>query len=445
MEQIYKDTLLTPKQTILFKAVLDNDFKIRTDNELTEFYAMGGFGSGKSRIIAKLVNDICLTYSNAHGAYIRGTFPELQDSVIPQYQSYFPPQENNYKYLQSARTAEYINGTRLDFRAFDKDIKILSNEYDFIAFSQIEELPEELFLQSLGRNRRKIGGLPKNLLLAEGNPSSGWIKKRLKDTPLRPNMFLIEFRTKDNTFLPEGYEANLRANYPEFWIRRYLDGEWSNLDEAVFHEFRENVHIIEPIDFEYLKGFKQRQGLDYGWVNPTAIIWGCVDYDGNLIIYDEWYGTQKTPQEIVKASQKFGAFVIIADYSIKRPDRDGRSLWYDLTAAGLSLIESNKQELENITLVNTLFKTGRIKITRNCVNLINEIRNYKWKRLKLGEEKNRPEEPVQKDNHGVDALLYLAADLEELKTEHPSVQEFKKSLAYAVQQKNQQVEMGDMS
>jgi hypothetical protein len=284
----------------------------------------------------------------------------------------------------------------------------------------MEEIPEELFLQALGRNRRRVGGMPKNLVFGEGNPASGWVKRKLKDTPLPPEVFLVEARTRDNPFLPPEYEINLRKNYPSFWIARYLDGEWTNLDEAVFSEWREQEHIIFPLDLSFIKSWKKRNGLDYGWVNPTAQVWGCVDYDSNLTIYDEWGGVMQTPDEIYQASTRheamFGKIVTVADYSIKKADRDGRSLWQDLSDSGLNLQESNKQELENIVLVNTLLKTGRLKITKNCVNLIREIQNYKWKKMKLGEEKNHSEQTVDKDNHYIDAMLYLVASLEELKT-----------------------------
>ena len=420
---------LTHKQAEYHSALFDKSGLIRTDNQYNEFDYFGGIGSGKSRIEMTCIDQINRMYPGAHGIMIRETYPELRDSVIPQYNTYF--KQSGYRYLQSDRTCVYTNGSRLDFRAFDKDTKILSNEYDYIAFCQMEEIKEDLFLQALGRNRRKSGGLPKNIVLGEGNPAAGWVKRRLKDTPLPPEIFLVEARTRDNPFLPPEYEINLRKNYPAFWIARYLDGEWSNLDEAVFSEFRAYRDIIDPVDSKFFERFKKRAGLDYGWVNPSAVVWGHVDYDSNLVLFDEWGGVQQTAKDISENAQKWGKIVIVADYSIKRPDRDGRSLWDDLVHSGLLLQESNKQELENITLVNTLFKTGRLKITKNCTSLINEIQNYKWKKLKLGEDKNRPEEPVQKDNHYIDAMLYLIASLEEMKTiDYAKIKSEKQTIQY---------------
>ena len=412
MENI--EVCLTLKQAAYHYALFDKNGLIREDSPYREFHYFGGFGSGKSRIEMISVDQICRKYKNAHGVFIRNTFPELHDSVIPQYHANF--QHNGYVYHQSDRSCLYANGTRLDFRAFDRDTKILSNEYDFIAFCQLEEIPEELFLQSLGRNRRRIGGLPRNIILGEGNPSSGWVKTRLKDNPLPPEIYLIEARTRDNPYLPKDYEENMRKNYPDFWVARYLDGEWSNVDEAVFSEFREHEHIIEPVSSEFDKNFKKRAGFDYGWRNPAALVWGYIDYDGVLTVYDEWGGIEKPPNEIAKEAERHGRQVIVCDYSIKKPDRDGRSLWQDLEQSGLMLLESNKQELENIVLVNSLLKTGRLRITRNCVELIREVKNYKWKKMKLGAEQNHYEEPIQKDNHYIDALLYLVASLEEMKS-----------------------------
>lgn len=408
---------LTTKQTVFIDALFFDDCKnIRTDNEYTEFYSVGGFGSGKSRIVYTATDWICENYKNCHGVFIRETFPELKDSVIPQFMSYFPEDRHKYKFYESDRIAEFKNGTRLDFRAFDKDSKILSNEYDFIVYSQIEEIKEELFLAALGRNRRRIGGLPKNIILGEGNPAANWVKTRLKDK--KPsNVFVVESKTRDNPNLPKGYEENLRKNYPKFWIDRYLDGEWSNLEELVFSEFKESENVCEIVDPQTIHSdYIRRNGLDWGWVNPSANLWGYVDYDGILTIYDEYYQNKTLPEDVAKECLKHGKIWTVADHAMKGlkmpvKEFEDRTVWSELERFGMNLIPCNKEELSNIVLVNTLFKAKKIKITRNCVNLIREIKNWKWKRIKLGADKNQFEEPVDKDNHACDALDYMVAEL----------------------------------
>jgi phage terminase large subunit len=429
---------LTLKQDEFLSQLFDLDLleksgelKIRNDNQFTEFYSFGGFGSGKSYAVYMAVHWIMLNYPNCHGVYVRATYPELKDSVIKQFQDLFPSEEHQYIYKSTERCCVYNNGSLLDFRSFDVDTKILSNQYDFIAYSQLEEVKEELFLQSLGRNRRQDGGLPKNIILGEGNPASGWAKRYLKDKK-RADVLLVESKTSDNAEnLPTNYEKKLRETYPDYWVSRYVDGEWNSLDEMVYSEFREKEHLINPIPFENIKAFEVYQGFDYGWVNPSGLLWAYVDYDGVITIFDEWKDNKKTCPEIKKISDRYGKFPVIADYSIKAPDRDGRSVWMDLQDEGMDLIECNKQELQSITLINSLLKQKRLFITKNCTQLKEEIENYKWKKIKLGQEKNAEEKPIQVNNHLIDSMNYLISYIEGLRTDNPEEARYKKSLEYA--------------
>jgi PBSX family phage terminase large subunit len=440
-----KDGKWNLPQVEYFNALFNTDLSLKC--EYDELAYFGAFRCGKSFSQQLAVYLICSKYNKVRCTYVRDTYDELESSVIEQFNQDFQ-QFGNYTYLKSNRTATF-KGTDsiIYFRAFNYDTDILSSERDLIAACQVEDIPEELFLQFFGRLSGKA--LTRPLLLTEGNPASNYVKRRYKDVSIQElqekRIFYTQGRTQDNPHITPEYIERIRANYPAFWIARYLDSEWTNLDELVFSEYRELNNLIEPIDPKKAESFKRRISLDYGWINPTAILWGYVDYDGVLTIYDEWFGVKTIPVDIARNANKHGKILCVADYSIKSAGDDGVSTWQKLQDAGMSLVESNKDELANIVLVNTLLKTGRIKITKNCVNLIHEMINYKWKKRKLGQDKNAPEETVDKDNHGCDALLYMVADLDELKTEHPYVQEFKQTIAHQVFKQNQDVALGNLS
>lgn len=76
---------------------------------------------------------------------------------------------------------------------------------------------------------------------------------------------------------------------------------------------------------------------------------------------------------------------------------------------GLYFYPANNDVLSGINRVAEYFKSKRLFIFKNCVNLINEINQYKWQRLKPGEEKNQPDKPVKHMDHAVDVLRYLIA------------------------------------
>ena len=417
------------KQKQYFETLFDKSWKLK--NEYDEFSYFGAFRCGKSFSQQLSVYLICCAYSNTKAVYVRDTYDQLKDSVIKQFNDLFA-EWGEYEYYESAREARFKNGSVLKFRTFEKDTGILSAEYDLIAVCQAEDLNYELFLQLIGRASGKVLG-EKGIILVEGNPAAGWVKERYKDqieAVLKDKrIFFLEGKTEDNPHITKEYIKSLIDNYPKFWLDRYLYGLWDNRDELVLSEFNENENLIDVIDPKIIhKDYIRRNGFDYGWENPTANIWGYVDYDGFLTIYDEYYANHTLSIDIAKATfrhdyeevngilQKVRSILTAADHSmkgIKRPVKDDeiRTVWTELEDAGMKLLPCNKEELSNIVLTNTLFKTKKIRITKNCVNLIREIKNWKWKRIKLGQDKNQFEEPTDKDNHGCDALNYLVAEL----------------------------------
>ena len=418
------------KQADYLTALFNPDFTIRTDNNFNEFAFFGGFRSGKSFCEQFSVWQICLKYPNTRALYVRDTYAQLQDSVIQQFRNDFE-RYGQFIYKLSDRECHFKNGSIIKFRAFDRDTNILSAEYDLIAVCQAEDIKQELFLQLFGR--LSGNNLPKRLLLTEGNPANTFVKTRYKDASIaeliQKKIFFVEAPTADNAKnLDADYMQRLKDTYPANWFNRYVLGGWEQIDEMVFSEFREADHFIIPSLPS--KSEEKAIGGDYGYRTPSAFVWVYKDYDGNYIVYDEWGGTEKTPEELAEANKKHGQLITVMDYSIKRPGSHGKSLWDKLVEYGLILFESNKDELRNILVVNTLFKQGKLKIGKNCPELKKEILNYKWKRLKLGAESNLPEQAVDKDNHYIDALLYVIAFMEDQDSIKPQAVPYEQTIEY---------------
>jgi PBSX family phage terminase large subunit len=431
-----KTITFNESQLKVFNALFNDDGTIK-DSDIREISFFGAVRCGKSFLFQLIGWLLACRYPNARILWVRDTYGQLKDSVIKQFNDDFG-RYGAFEYKKTEREAVFGNGSIIKFRAFDVDgLGILSSEYDMIVFCQAEDISIDWFLLALSRLSGR--NLTRPLMFCEGNPANTWPKHRYKDqTPEQLKelgILFVEAETSDNQKnLPSDYIEFLKKNYPEAWFNRYVLGGWEQIDEMVFSEFREKDHVIPP--HQVPATAKKRQGMDYGWRNPTAILWGYIDYDGILRIYATDGGSELTAPEIAKKALALGKQAIVCDYSIKRPDRDGRSLWDDLVKAGLWLQESNKQELANIQLANQLLKTGRLQIMSNCTELIKEMKNYKWKRLKVGKESNLPEETIDKDNHYIDALLYLIASLEELKIESPEQKAFKQTMQYAIIKKS---------
>lgn len=404
---------LNPAQAEMANQILNEDLSLK-DNDIKQFIFMGGFRSGKSFLFQFITFLLCLKYPGLRVIYVRKTYDQLKDSVIKQFRDDFE-KYSQFNYVESSkegsRIAKFNNGSSIVFRAFDHDTNILSAEYDLACVCQIEDIQEELYKQLFGRLSGSV--MPKAFLMAEGNPKGNWVKRTFYDLSdeekEEKHIFFLNSPTTANLDnLPEDYLQTLKSQYSERDFKRWAMGDWQNLYGLVFSEFSESVNVIPPIRFSDIgSGEKILIGGDYGWRNPSAFLWGVKTYDDDIIIFDEFYKSECLPEELARENKRYGTFTTVMDFAIKRPDRDGKSLWDSLVKLGLRLVESNKDEMNNIVTVNSLFKQRRLFICSNCVNLIWEIKNYKFKEQRMGAESNLDETPIDKDNHAIDALLYL--------------------------------------
>ena len=408
------DTIVfNPAQCQMVNQILNEDLSLK-DNDIKQYVFMGGFRSGKSFLFQFITFLLCCKYPGLRVIYVRKTYDQLKDSVIKQFRKDFE-KYGQFTYVESSkegsRIAKFNNGSSIVFRAFDKDTNILSAEYDLACVCQIEDIQEELYKQLFGRLSGSV--MPKAFMMVEGNPKGNWVKRTFYDLTdeerAEKKIFFLNSPTTANLDnLPSDYLETLKSQYSERDFKRWAMGDWQNLYGLVFSEFNEQVNVIPPINFNDIgSGEKILIGGDYGWRNPSAFVWGVKTYDDDIIIFDEFYKTECLPEELAKENLRYGSFTTFMDYAIKRPDRDGKSLWDTLIKMGLRLAESNKDEMNNIVTVNSLFKQRRLFICSNCVNLIWEIKNYKFKEANMASERNLDETPVDKDNHAIDAMLYL--------------------------------------
>ena len=84
-------------------------------------------------------------------------------------------------------------------------------------------------------------------------------------------------------------------------------------------------------------------------------------------------------------------------------EKKKKALWVDEdTHAAIAVMAATKR-----VSIKQYLKEGKIKISKRCIHLREEIANYRWKQLKIGEEKNEYEEPIKKDDHSMDTLRYI--------------------------------------
>lgn len=370
-------------------------------------YFFGGFANGKTEALCQRAILLASMFPKALGLIGRATYPELRDSTT---RSFFDvcPAEMIASYHKQNNMITLKNGAEILFRAFDDPRKILSMNLGWFGIDQIEELTEELFLQLLGRLRN----LECRFAFGVGNPEPGWVKKRFKDNKGQDkDTLFIEATTLENPHIPKDYIINLKNNYPDFWVKRYVYGDWNTFEGQVFSEFNEANHIIDP--FEIPKTWKTEYVIDYGYRNPLACLKIAIDYDDNYYFIDEHYEREKIISYHAEKIKEMGytkRHMCWIDPScnakIRTKNEIQVSIIDEFMDCGIFPIPANN-DVSGFMRANQKFKSGQLKIFRNCINTIREVGGLRWKRVKPDWNKNMPEEMEDRDNHCPDCISYF--------------------------------------
>ena len=361
----------------------------------------GGFGCGKSTslIIEVLCQLFHPSYKNNYGVLGRKDLGELKSTTLKDFLDICPA-ELISNHNKQDHWIDFINGSRLFYMNLDDSReateKIKSLNLGFVAIDQLEEIQEAVFLAFQGRLRRNDSG---RNFFATCNPAGhDWLWDRWKNNQIE-GFELFEAITTENIYLPADYVKELLA-YPERWVKRYVFCSWEDFEGLVFNEFIEAKHktsYYDPFDIDEITIC-----MDYGFRNPTAVLFAATNYDGITTFYDEYYEAGKLISDVateIKSRKFFDRGYKIADPSISKAERDGSNVAMEYLLNGIVWNPADNDVRQGINRVNEMFKSGRLQISSNCVNLIREIGNYKWKALKPGEVKNEYEEPIKRDDH----------------------------------------------
>ena len=188
---------------------------------------------------------------------------------------------------------------------------INKNSFSWIGFDELPEWPDmacwnrmKSRLRGRARNKRMRGtGNPGGVGHAAVQayfqiPSHSITYKDARpfeDPDTKMMRVFIPSRVQDNKILmetdPQYVNRLAGVGDPEL-VKAWLEGDWSALVGAYFAQNFSKIELIEP--FEIPQEWPVFTGMDYGEAHPTCALWGAKDYDGNLIIYNEYYEKERT-------------------------------------------------------------------------------------------------------------------------------------------------------
>lgn len=212
----------------------------------------------------------------------------------------------------------------------------------------------------------------------------------------------------DNPYLDkaevEALSASLSGDVLE--SRRY--GRFKTSFGAVYPEFDENKHVINPFDLP--DDWQDTLSIDPGLNNPLSCHFYATDYDGNIYVVAEHYEAGKTieyhAEKIKRKADELGWHrrsdgkleALIDSAANQKTLASSRSVTDLFFENGIACNPKvNKDKFAGIAKVKAYFAADKIRIFPCCGNLIREIKNYRW---------GEGDSPVKRDDHALDELRY---------------------------------------
>ena len=384
-----------------------------TDGTRTQIL-YGGSGSGKSVFLAQRCV-IDLMNGGRNYLILRAIAKTIRHSVFKEIDKLI--KNWNLSSLFNINKSEMVitcsNGYQAIFAGLDdvEKLKSITPEKGVITDVWIEEATETRHDDIKQLNKRMRGvdaysddpGLPKRLTMSfnpiikshwiynEYFSGIGWTDKQ--QIYQDDDLLILKTWYKHNRFLTEQDVTDLENEEDEYFYKVYTLGDWGVLGDVIFTSW-EVVDLSERMDeFDNL-----RDGQDFGYASdPAAYIKSHYDKKHKVIyVLDELYQTGLDNEALAdNIKGMVGYRTVICDSAEPKSIDELKKYGIDARSAlkGPDSVRHGIQWLQK----------HKIVVDRRCVNFINELEQYHWKKDKWGESLPVP---VDKHNHGIDALRY---------------------------------------
>jgi phage terminase large subunit len=268
-----------------------------------------------------------------------------------------------------------------------------------------QEVPEPTFQMLTARLRHPVG--PHRGFITSNSGGKDWVWNWFFNPEKRlPEYIGWVVPTEANAkYLPPGYVEELRRNNPPTWVARFLDASFDAFEGQIFIDFDERKHTFNPGEVDISPHWDHGAGFDFGVGAPTACVYGCMDRDGHLWVYDEDYEANADIDKFADRMKKKGFDTVQADPSVVNRGPNKKSPKQLYQEQGVYLIPASNDEDYFLTLFIDMLRKDKVHISTRCVHLINQIKQAAWDPLTLTGTTH--DKMKRMENHALDAFKYL--------------------------------------
>lgn len=273
----------------------------------------------------------------------------------------------------------FLGNNVVEFVSTDQPQKIRGRKRNYLFINEANEVNYESWMQLSLRTTEKI--------VIDYNPSDyySWIYDKV--VPREDADFTITTYL-DNPFLEKGIIEEierLKAADHEYW-RVYGLGERAISQATIYTHWKRRRNFPDGGDLFY--------GLDFGFNNQTALV-RVKNFDGELFVDQLIYDTKMSTALLIDRMRSLG---LDRNSEIYADPAEPKTI-SEINKAGFNLKSAVKDVYAGINKV----KSFPLHIKSESLDLLDEIKNYKWKTDADG---NTLDEPVKFRDHLMDSMRY---------------------------------------
>jgi len=381
----------------------------------------GSAGGGKSRLAAEKLHGFCKRYKSATALILRKTRESMTNSTVLFMEREIISVDPQVQHRSSKSRFEYTNGSIMAYGGMKNEeqreqIRSLGQAggVDIAWMEEANKFIEDDYNEVLARMRGTAAPWTQLILSTNPDAPTHWIKRILMDAG-GANVYYS--RAIDNPYNAPEYRETL-ARLTGVLGERLRDGLWKQATGAVYGNFDDRIHVIDP--FEIPEDWQRFRCIDFGYTNPFVCQWWAQDGDGRLYLYREIYMSQRTVRrhaiQINELSEGERIVTTIADHDAEDRATLGENGIYTRAATkdvsrGIQKVEERLKPAGDGKPRLFIMRGALVEVDQRMVEqrkptcTLEEIPAYVWPKDVSGRAVK--EQPVKENDHGVDDIRYM--------------------------------------
>jgi hypothetical protein len=309
------------------------------------------------------------------------------------------------------RYIELKNGSFVKGKSGESPDSLIGEQLDLLVLDEAARLHEDLWNQNL---RPTLVDRKGRALFISTPVGFNWFRNYYLRGVNSPDGVWqsSNFATQENPFIDNEWLESEKSHTPEIiWNQEYM-AKFEHRSGLIWPEFVPELypkgHLYDPKGVAISERWRHLRAIDIGWRHPTGCLWGAVDYENNLWIYQEYLETGVVHEDHINSIKALTTHRVSKSWlspdakktnPLTATPEDRRSVWDLYRRGGIYATPASNERDPGIGTVARYFRATmedspshpKILISQNCPKLIDGVLNYVFKGQTLASEEDRRE------------------------------------------------------